>query len=142
MEYRQIVQDKGGFIRWGKSLDIDGAPRERMDARADALAWVANKLNDYSFDARVKKEMELLKPEIIGKMPPEGGILVCVIYTQSVDFGYKSFDNMYVANAGKDMRLVMADESRKSKIGARVHSAFQKKEMYIWVTNQNINEPI
>lgn len=67
MEVRQIIQDKGSLIRWGRSLDLDGSAKERIDAKADLFVWVVNRFNDYSFDERVKRGMLNLKPEIIGK---------------------------------------------------------------------------
>ncbi len=134
MEFRTIVQDRGGIIRLGNSLDIDSSRQARIDAKAEAVAWVANALNDFSFERRIKTETEKLKPQIKAKTSPTVGVLLCVIYTQSVDYGYKGFDNMYIADAGTDYKMVLNRYQDMPKMGAGVNSAFAKKEMLIWVT--------
>lgn len=134
MEFKTIVQDRGGIIRLGNSLNIDSSRQERTDARAEAVAWVANALNDFSFERKIKTETEKLKPQIKIKLLPKSGVLLCVIYTQSVDFSYKSFDNMFIADVGMDYKIVLNRYQDTPKMGAAVHSAFMKKEMFIWVT--------
>lgn len=134
MKYRLIQQEKGGMLRLGNSLSIDNSRQESMDARAEAVGWLANFLNDKSFDYRLKNETEKLKPQIRARLVPNGGVLLCVIYTQNRDFGYKSFDNMFVADAGTDFKTVLNRYQSMPKWSAGVHSAFQKMELYIWVT--------
>lgn len=134
MKCRMIQQNKGGFLQLGNSLNIDNSRREGSDAKAEVFGWIMGFINNFSFDQRIQKETEKLKSQIILRLVPNGGVLLCVIYTQTRDGEYKSFDNMFVADSGFDYITVVKRYKSLPKMVAGVHSAYQKMEMYIWVT--------
>lgn len=134
MNYRMIVPDKGGMYRLSNSLDIDNSRTEQMDAKAEAFAYVMGFINNLSFDTRIKNETEKLQTQIKARLVPNGGVLLCVIYTQHIDTGYKSFDNMFVADAGMDYKTVVTKYMDMPKWMAGVNAAYTKMELYIWVT--------
>lgn len=134
--YRTVGFDKGGTVRWSQSLEVDTGARESMDARAEAVAWFANFLNEKAFDSRVTSELKQRRSEIVSRMPKGGGVLICVNYVQNVEFGYRNFENLFVANAGFDFRAVLKAEIEKPKMLAMPKNrAFQMSTNYIWVND-------
>ncbi len=134
MNYRMIIQDRGIANRLSRSLDIDNSRAETVGAGAEAVAYVAKFLNDLSFDTRLKNEIEKLKPRIKARLAPNGGVLLCVVLTQNVEYGYKSFNNILIADSGFDYRSLLLRYQNLPKWTIATNSAFIVNEIYIWVT--------
>lgn len=134
MNFRTLTEDKGNIIRLGNALNFENTAQQRGDAIADVTSWIANFLNDFSFERRLKIEIEKLKPQIQSKLQPNGGVLLCVSYVQNIDFGYKSFDNVFVADWGTDYKTVLKRYKDRPKWDGAVNTAFARKQNYLWVT--------
>ena len=133
INYRPVTQDKGEMIRFGRSIDLDGSRREKVDARAEALNWFTGFINDLAFNQRIKSELKAIEPQIKAKIPPKGGVLVVIIYSQNLDFGYKTFDNLHIAAVGMDCKTVIKQYQQLDKVGNAPTYPFVMKEDYMWV---------
>src|SRR4051794_3918131 len=80
---------------------------EGVDAAAATAAWVATQLNDYAFSVALEKELDRLKPQIVGKLPPGGGALISVTFVENTDFGYRRLNSTYIYGVGPDMWIVL-----------------------------------
>lgn len=134
MNCRTLIENKGNTIRLGNALNFENLHQQRIDAKADTVAWIASLLNDFSFDTRLKKEIEKIKPEIKLRLLPNAGVLLCISFVQNVDFSYKSFDNVFVADWGNDYQTTLKRYKARPKWDGAVNSAFTRKQLYLWVT--------